>query len=145
MIFSLFLSRIKPQLTSMYNFELHMSNTWQDQRSIFIYGVIFSLLFALHIVFAAANLEFLFRLVALMLTGMIFLCGPCLVYLEKSKIKYSSTYNLGMTISCPLSIGLGWAYGGMTTSIMMVLFPLLSIIVHYIIRKSFIGHTYGLK
>ncbi len=133
------------QLTSMYNFELHMSNTWQDQRSIFIYGVIFSLLFALHIVFAAANLEFLFRLVALMLTGMIFLCGPCLVYLEKSKIKYSSVFNLGMIISCPLSIGLGWAYGEMTTSIIMVLFPLLTLIIHYTIRKSFIGYTYGLK
>ena len=111
------------QLTSMYNFELHMSNTWQDLRSIFIYGVIFSLLFALHIVFAATNLEFLFRTVALMLSGMIFFCGPCLVYLEKSRIKYSSVFNLGMIISCPLSIGLGWAYGEMTASIIMVLFP----------------------
>ena len=145
MIFSLFLSRIMPQLTSMYNFELHMSNTWQDLRSIFIYGVIFSLLFALHIVFAATNLEFLFRTVALMLSGMIFFCGPCLVYLENTKIRYSSAYNLGMIISSPLSIGLGWAYGGMTTSIIMVLFPLSTLIIHYVIRKSFIGYTYGLK
>ena len=134
-----------PQLTSMYNFELHMSNTWQDLRSIFIYGVIFSLLFVLHIVFAATNLEFLFRTVALMLSGMIFFCGPCLVYLEKSKIKYSSVFNLGMIISCPLSIGLGWAYGEMTISIIMVLFPLLTLIIHYTIKKSFIGYTYGLK
>ena len=129
----------------MNNLELHMSNTWRDLQSIFIYGVIFALLFVLHIIFAAADLEILFRLVALTLSAMVFFCGLCLVYLEKSKIKYSSTYNLGMTVSCPLSIGLGWAYGGMTTSIMMVLFPLLTIIVHYIIRKSFIGHTYGLK
>lgn len=134
-----------PQLTSMYNFEIHMSNTWQDLRSIFIYGVIFSLLFVLHIVFAATNLEFLFRTVALMLSGMIFFCGPCLVYLEKSKIKYSSVFNLGMIISCPLSIGLGWAYGEMTISIIMVLFPLLTLIIHYTIKKSFIGYTYGLK
>ena len=105
----------------------------------------YCVLFALHIVFAAANLEFLFRLVALMLTGMIFLCGPCLVYLEKSKSKYSSVYNLGIIFSCPLSIGLGWAYGEMTTSIIMVLFPLLTLIIHYTIRKSFIGYTYGLK
>ena len=145
MIFSLFLSRIMPQLTSMYNFELHMSNTWQDLRSIFIYGVIFSLLFALHIVFAATNLEFLFRIVAIMLSGMIFFCGPCLVYLEKSKTRYSSAYNLGMIISCPLSIGLGWAYSGMSISSNLVLFPLLTLIIHYSIRKSFIGHTYGLK
>jgi len=134
-----------PQLTSMYNFELHMSNTWQDLRSIFIYGVIFSLLFALHIVFAATNLEFLFRIVAIMLSGMIFFCGPCLVYLEKSKTRYSSAYNLGMIISCPLSIGLGWAYSGMSISSNLVLFPLLTLIIHYSIRKSFIGHTYGLK
>ena len=134
-----------PQLTNMYNFELHMSNTWQDLRSIFIYGVIFSLLFALHIVFAAANLKFLFRTVALMLSGMIFFCGPCLVYLEKSNIKYSSTYNLGMIISCPLSIGLGWAYGGMSTSVYIGLFPLVTLIIHYLIKKSYIGHTYGLK
>jgi len=145
MIFSLFLSRIMPQLTSMYNFELHMSNTWQDLRSIFIYGVIFSLLFALHIVFAATNLEFLFRIVAIMLSGVIFFCGPCLVYLEKSKTRYSSAYNLGMIISCPLSIGLGWAYSGMSISSNLVLFPLLTLIIHYSIRKSFIGHTYGLK
>ena len=129
----------------MNNLELHMSNTWRDLQSIFIYGVIFALLFVLHIIFAAADLEILFRLVALTLSAMVFFCGLCLVYLEKSKVRYSSVYYIGMIVSCPMSIGLGWAYGGMTTSIMMVLFPLLTIIVHYIIRKSFIGHTYGLK
>ena len=145
MIFSLFLSRIMPQLTSMYNFQLHMSKTWQDLQSIFIYGVIFSLLFVLHIVFAATNLEFLFRLVAIMLSGMIFFCGPCLVYLDESTVRYSSVYNIGMIVSCPLSIGLGWAYGGMSTSLSMVLFPMITLIIHYTIKKIFFGHTYGLK
>ena len=118
----------------MNNLELHMSNTWRDLQSIFIYGVIFALLFVLHIIFAAADLEILFRLVALTLSAMVFFCGLCLVYLEKSKVRYSSVYYIGMIVSCPMSIGLGWAYGGMTTSIMMVLFPLLTIIVHYIIN-----------
>jgi len=134
-----------PQLTSMNNFDLHMSNTWQDWQSIFIFGVIFGLLFVLHIVFAAANLELLFRLVAIMLSGMILFCGPCLVYLEKSKIRYSLVYNIGMIISCHLSIGLGWAYGGMSTSVYMGLFPLATLIIHYPIRKIYIDHTYGLK
>ena len=134
-----------PQLTSMNNFDLHMSNTWQDLQSIFIYGVIFGLLFVLHIFFAAANLELLFRLVAIIISGMILFCGPCLVYLEKSKIRYSLVYNIGMIISCPLSIGLGWAYGGMSTSVYMGLFPLATLIIHYLIRKIHIDYTYGLK
>lgn len=134
-----------PQLTSMNNLELHMSNTWQDLQSIFIYGVIFALLFTLHIIFAAANLEILFRLVALTLSAMIFFCGLCLVYLENSKLRYSSVYNIGMIVSCPLAIGLGWAYGGMSTSVSMVLFPVITLIIHYTIRKIFFGRTYGLK
>ena len=134
-----------PQLTSMNNLELHMSNTWQDLQSIFIYGVIFALLFTLHIIFAATNLELLFRIVAIMLSVMIFFCGPFLVYLEKSKVRYSSLYNIGMIVSCPLSIGLGWAYGGMSTSVSMVLFPMIALIIHYTIKKIFFGRTYGLK
>ena len=145
MIFSLFLSRIMPQLTSMYNFQTHMSKIWQDLRSIFIYGAIFCLLFVLHIVFAAKDLDFLFRLVAIMLSGMIFFCGPCMVFLEKSKVRYSLVYNIGIIVSCPLSIGLGWAYGGMSTSVYIGLFPLVTLIIHYLIKKSHIGHTYGLK
>ena len=145
MIFSLFLSRIMPQLTSMCNFQTHMSKIWQDLQSIFIYGAIFSLLFVLHIVFAANDLDFLFRLVAIMLSGMIFFCGPCMVFLEKSKVRYSLVYNIGIIVSCPLSIGLGWAYGGMSTSVYIGLFPLVTLIIHYLIRKSYIGHTYGLK
>ena len=145
MIFSLFLSRIMPQLTSMCNFQTHMSKIWQDLQGIFIYGAIFSLLFVLHIVFAANDLDFLFRLVAIMLSGMIFFCGPCLVFLEKSKVRYSLVYNIGIIVSCPLSIGLGWAYGGMSTSVYIGLFPLVTLIIHYLIRKSYIGHTYGLK
>ena len=145
MIFSLFLSRIMPQLTSMCNFQTHMSKIWQDLQGIFIYGAIFSLLFVLHIVFAANDLDFLFRLVAIMLSGMIFFCGPCMVFLEKSKVRYSLVYNIGIIVSCPLSIGLGWAYGGMSTSVYIGLFPLVTLIIHYLIRKSYIGHTYGLK
>ena len=145
MIFSLFLSRIMPQLTSMCNFQTHMSKVWQDLQGIFIYGAIFSLLFVLHIVFAANDLDFLFRLVAIMLSGMIFFCGPCLIFLEKSNVRYSLVYNIGIIVSCPLSIGLGWAYGGMSTSVYIGLFPLVTLIVHYLIRKSYIGHTYGLK
>ena len=145
MIFSLFLSRIMPQLTSMCNFQTHMSKIWQDLQGIFIYGAIFSLLFVLHIVFAANDLDFLFRLVAIMLSGMIFFCGPCLIFLEKSNVRYSLVYNIGIIVSCPLSIGLGWAYGGMSTSVYIGLFPLVTLIIHYLIRKSYIGHTYGLK
>ena len=145
MIFSLFLSRIMPQLTSMCNFQTHMSKIWQDLQGIFIYGAIFSLLFVLHIVFAANDLDFLFRLVAIMLSGMIFFCGPCMVFLEKSKVRYSLVYNIGIIVSCPLSIGLGWAYGGMSTSVYIGLFPLVTLIIHYLIKKSHIGHTYGLK
>ena len=145
MIFSLFLSRIMPQLTSMCNFQTHMSKIWQDLQSIFIYGAIFCLLFVLHIVFAANDLDFLFRLVAIILSGMIFFCGPCLVFLEKSKVRHSLVYNIGIIVSCPLSIGLGWAYGGMSPSVYIGLFPLVTLIIHYLIRKSDIGHTYGLK
>ena len=145
MIFSLFLGRIIPHLTSMYNFELGMSNTWQDLRSIFIYVAIFGILFTLHIVFAATNLDFLFRLVAITPSATNLLRGPCLVYLEKSKIRYSLVYNIGMIITCPLSVGLGWAYGGMSTSVYLGLFPLATLFIHYIIKKSFTNYTYGLK
>ncbi len=107
--------------------------------------ILFSILFVLHIVFAANDNDLMFRSVAVIITIMIFLCGPICVYFESSKERYKFSFMLGMTLSWLLSIGLGWAYNDMSMGIIMIIFPILSVMIIYIIKQSPIGDSYGLK
>tara|TARA_B100000945_G_C19975832_1_gene409772 strand:- start:23 stop:382 length:360 start_codon:yes stop_codon:yes gene_type:complete len=107
--------------------------------------ILFGILFVLHIVFSVNNNDLMFRSVVVIITIMIFFCGPICVFFESSNERYKFSFMLGMILSSFLSIGLGWAYNDMSIGIEMIIFPILSAVIHYIIKQSSAGDTYGLK
>ena len=113
--------------------------------AVIYFCVLFSILFVLHIVFAANDNHLMFRSVAIIITVIVFLCGPICVFFESSKDRYKFSFNAGMTLSSLLSVGLGWAYNDMSMDFVMIIFPILSVLIHYIIKQSPAGDTYGLK
>ncbi|DAC57178.1 MAG TPA: hypothetical protein D7I07_05830 [Candidatus Poseidoniales archaeon] len=114
-------------------------------RAVIIYGMFFSFLFMLHIFFAANDFDGLFRVVVLLITIMTFFSGPICVVIEPVQAQYKSTYFYGLILSMPLSTGLGWAYGDMSADFEMILFPIITLMIHITIKQSSIGLTYGLK
>lgn len=114
-------------------------------QTFFIYALLFGFLFVLHIYFAANNQDFLFQSVAIIITVMSLCCGVICVLLESKDEQYDYVFKIGMIASVPLSIGLGWAYNDMSVGFEMIIFPLISILIHYITTISRIGDTYGLK
>ena len=79
-------------------------------KAILVFSSTYVLLFALHIVFAASDLEHLFRIVAALLIAMTFFCAPFL-WLIDSTMKQS--LRIGYIASVPLSIGIAYAYTDM--------------------------------
>ena len=114
-------------------------------RAVIIYSMIFSFLFALHIVFGATDWDEPFAIVVGIITIMTLFSGPICVAIETMHERYKSTYFHGLILSMPLSTGLGWAYGGRSFGLEMILFPAITLVIHITIRQSPIGLTYGLK
>ena len=114
-------------------------------RSLIIYALFFSLFFVLHIYFAANDQDLLFQLVATIITVMSLFCGPICVLLESKAELYSNVFQFGMIASVPICTGLGWAYNDMSVGFEIIIFPLVTLLIHYMIRISSIGDTYGLK
>jgi len=114
-------------------------------RAFSIYFVLFFILFFLHILFAAKEWHILFQIVAFIITIMILFSGLIIVLIAKTDSNYEQIFGQGFLLSIPLSIGLGWAYGGMSYSVTMAIFPAISIVIHLIIWHSKVLHTYGLK
>ena len=114
-------------------------------RSLSLYALLFSVLFVLHIFFAANNLDFLFQLVAIIITIMSLFCGAVCVILEPIRENYKFVFHFGLVISVPICVGLGWAYNDMSTGIELIIFPIVSLLIHNMIRLSPVGDTYGLK
>ena len=79
-------------------------------KGILVFSSTYSLLFVLHIIFAANDLDVLFRLVALLLVAMTFFCAP-LLYAIDSSMNHSE--RIGFMMSVPLSVGIAYAYMGM--------------------------------
>ena len=79
-------------------------------KAILVFSSTYVLLFVLHIVFAANDLEHLFRIVAILLVVMTFFCAPFL-WLIDSTMKQS--LRIGYIASVPLSIGIAYAYTDM--------------------------------
>ena len=83
-------------------------------RALGIFAGLYVGLFVLHIVFAANDLDTLFRIVAFILVAMTFLCGPALWSINSildSHQMNSAVY--GYLISLPLSVGIAYAYTDM--------------------------------
>tara|TARA_B100001113_G_scaffold302103_1_gene261456 strand:- start:20 stop:379 length:360 start_codon:yes stop_codon:yes gene_type:complete len=114
-------------------------------RAVIYFAVLFVVLFASHIIFAATNNDFLFRIVVVFITILTFFAGPICALIESEQTSYGASFTHGMLLSLPLSTGLGWAYNGMTAGFEMVIFPILSGFIHLAIRQSVVGTTYGLK
>ena len=79
-------------------------------KAILVFSSTYVLLFVLHIVFAANDLDHLFRIVATLLVAMTFFCAPIL-WLIDSTMKQSQ--RIGYIASIPLSIGIAYAYTNM--------------------------------
>ncbi|CAI8399855.1 MAG: Uncharacterised protein [Candidatus Poseidoniaceae archaeon] len=79
-------------------------------KAILVFSSAYVLLFVLHIVFAANDLENLFHIVAVLLAAMTFFCAPFL-WLIDSTMKQS--LQIGYIVSIPLSIGIAYAYTNM--------------------------------
>ena len=79
-------------------------------KAIVVFSSTYVLLFVLHIVFAANDLDGLFRIVAMLLVAMTFFCAP-LLWLIDSTMKQS--LRIGYITSIPLSIGIAYAYTNM--------------------------------
>ena len=79
-------------------------------KAILVFSSTYVLLFVLHIVFAANDLDDLFRVVAVLLVAMTFFCAPIL-WLIDSTMKQS--LRIGYIASIPLSIGIAYAYTDM--------------------------------
>ena len=79
-------------------------------KAILVFSSTYVLLFVLHIVFAANDMEHLFRIVATLLVAMTFFCASFL-WLIDSTMKQS--LRIGYIASVPLSIGIAYAYTDM--------------------------------
>ena len=79
-------------------------------KAILVFSSTYALLFVLHILFAANDLDDLFRVVAVLLAAMTFFCAPIL-WLIDSTMKQS--LRIGYIASIPLSVGIAYAYTDM--------------------------------
>ena len=91
-------------------------------RALIVFFSAYSLLFALHIVFAANDFNLLFRLVAFLLVAMTFFCAPLLWFIDSSM---NQSNRIGYVASIPLSIGIAYAYTGMNFQIDATILALL--------------------
>ena len=89
------------------------------RRALLLNLAAFSLLFVLHIVFAARGMDLLFSLVAVFISLQVVLFGPLTVVLEgaRRRTHRRQTNRLSSLVALPLSFGLAWAYGDMAWSL----------------------------
>ena len=80
---------------------------------------VFGLLFGLHIVFAARDMDTAFAMVAALITAQVVAFGPitALVASPESGIERRRALRRTIPLSLAMAIGLAWAYGGMAWSL----------------------------
>ena len=110
---------------------------WRNSavKSTLVVAGIYAALFVGHIFAAANNWDVLFRLIALSLTLMTFLLGPCIAMLVSSEVhgQRKKAHRVGALISAPLAIGLAFAYANQSFDIMLSIgFLCLALITHWL-------------
>lgn len=95
------------------------------------FSILYFSLFVMHIIFAANELILLFQIVAILITLLTVTTGVMLCIVSSSTDKIP-LYRLGFLISIILSTGLGWAYGDMKMTHLVLSFPILSSFIHII-------------
>ena len=98
-----------------------------------------SILFLSHIVAAAMGLDVLFRIIATTITFQIVFFGPLSILIDQPKPRAvrRKVNRASFILALPLSLGLGWAYGGMEWSfltVILVVIPMM--VIHAIVDAS---------
>jgi len=114
--------------------------TGQLLRGSLAYFLLYLTLFLLHIVFAAKDFEVLFRLVVITITVITFFVGIIIIYsgnVSKNRIVVN---RLSCGVAVLLSIGLGWAYSGMSWKLQIIYWPLVAILCHALVEKFWLAN-----
>ena len=109
-------------------------------RGVVLSAGFFALLFLLHIVAAANDLDTFFRIIAILITAQILFCGFSIQILSGlNGLADKKTMNrIGLLISIPLSIGLGRAYAGMEFDVTVLFWVFATLILH-LSRQYWLG------
>ncbi len=87
-------------------------------KALIINSCAFSVLFALHIVFAANGLDTAFTGVAFLISLQVIGFGPLTVVIAgKRGGNRRRTLRQSLVVALPLALGLAWSYGGMAWSL----------------------------
>ena len=98
-------------------------------KPIFWYAAIYSALFAIHIIAAANDLDLLFKVVAIIITGQTMLAGLCIHFLN-GDVRHA---RIPVVF---LAAGLGWAYAGMNESWTITLWIIGAVILQIVTEKG---------
>ena len=106
------------------------------RRAVLFSAGIYATLFVAHILAAANDADVLFRSIATMITIQTFFLGGTFLFflIHSDQSIRRDAFQIGALISLPLSVGLGWAYAGMQWNPMILVFPLVTIVTHFLLR-----------
>ena len=109
-------------------------------RGVVLSAGFFALLFLLHIVAAANDMDVFFRMIAILITAQILFCGFSIqISSGLNELADKKTMNrIGLVISIPLSIGLGRAYAGMEFDVTVLFWVFATLILH-LSRQYWLG------
>ncbi len=113
------------------------SMEWRQSavKSTLVVAGIYAALFVGHIFAAANNWDVLFRLIALTLTLITFLLGPCIAMLVSNNVdgQRKKAHRLGSWISAPLAVGLAFAYANQSFDFVLSIgFLCLTVMTHWV-------------
>lgn len=109
-------------------------------RGVLLSAGFFSLLFLLHIIAAANDMDTFFRIIAILITAQVLFCGFSIqVFSGLNALADKMAMNrIGLLISIPLSIGLGRAYAGMEFEVTVLYWVFTALILH-LSRQYWLG------
>ncbi len=104
-----------------------------------LYAVIYCILFVGHIIAAAKDFDLLFTVIATVITLMTMAVGLsthllCVLFKEVDGIAF------GRYTCIPLSAVLGWAYAGMETSYLILIWVIVAIIIQLLTERGLINY-----
>ena len=99
-----------------------------------LYSVVFSLLFVAHIIAAANDWDFVFRIIAALVTIQTMFVG-LICHLVGKQFGEESLF-LGRWACIPLSLGLGWAYASMEYSWVILLWAIIAIFLQVLTERG---------
>ena len=109
-------------------------------RGVMLSAGFFSLLFLLHIIAAANDMDTFFRIIAILITAQVLFCGYSIQVLSglNEFADKMAMNRIGLLISIPLSIGLGRAYAGMEFDVTVLYWVFATLILH-LSRQYWLG------